>query len=289
MITMIWKDVIVQILHNENLKKYTNVKIGGTAKIMYFPESKEELINLINELKGKHFYIISGGSNILMNDQKEYGNVISLKKIDKTITHLGNGQFFSGASVGVQKLINEINKEGYYGIEYLFSVPALVGGAIVMNAGRGRAYNECISDFIEEVHVYHNGTTKVLRKEECRFSYRDSIFKNNDYIVLGAKFKFVTEPKQTKKERMEFSKKYQDYSASSFGSVFCEHDRKIMYIVRLIHPGYKNGMAFSNKTSNWLLNKGEGTYAQAIKLIKRVQKFHKMFGKRAKPEVIIWK
>lgn len=283
----------MKILKNESLKKYTTVKIGGQAKNLYFPESVKELIDLINIQTDKELYILGGGSNILMNDQKTYENVIGLTKMDETITNLGDGSFYVGASFRVQNLINIINKEGYCGIEYLYSVPALVGGAIVMNAGRGRVHGLSISDYIEEVHVYDKGTIRVFSKYECGFKYRNSIFKNSKFIVLGVKFKFdkidSNEPRLTKQDRVLFSKKIQDYSGNSFGSVFCEQDRRIMRIIRFIHPGYKNGMAFSKKTSNWLVNKGEGTYSQAITLIKRVEKVHKIVGKEAIPEVIIWK
>lgn len=284
----------MQVYHEESLKKFTTVKIGGKAKNLFFPESREELIELLKTLPKNNFHILSGGSNVLINDRKTFENVIILTKMDTTITSLGNGEYYAGASVRIQKLINTINKDDYCGIEYLYSVPALVGGAVVMNAGRGKLHGLAISDYIEKVYVYDEGNIRILDKKECNFSYRNSIFKGSGLIVLGASFTFEKKDlnnsdQLTKQERMDFSKAVQDYSGPSFGSVFCQQNKFIMQVVRILGPGYKNGMAFSKKTSNWLTNRGEGTFSQAIKLINRVEKIHKLIGKKIVPEVIIWK
>lgn len=281
----------MQILNNESLKKYTTIKIGGEAEQLFIPENSDELIELIDSLP--NYYILSGGSNVLINDQKKFENVILLKKFNDNLENLGDGRYYVGASVRLQFLINHIHKEGYGGIEYLYSVPGLIGGAIFMNAGRGRPYGVCISDYITHVHIYENGTKKTLTKNECQFEYRSSIFKRNNAIILGATFKFdkidIEELKKLKQDRIEFTKGAQDYTGYNFGSVFMENDGRIMLLIKKLHPGYKNGITFSNKTGNWILNNGEGTFSQAIKLMNKVERLHRIVGKKAIPEVIIWK
>jgi UDP-N-acetylmuramate dehydrogenase len=89
------------------------------------------------------------------------------------------GNITVGASVRLQKLIQFANENELGGIEYLYSVPGLVGGAVVMNAGRGRKFNQSISDYIVEVRYLENDELKSITKDQCRFEYRDSIFKNN--------------------------------------------------------------------------------------------------------------
>lgn len=59
-------------------------------------------------------------------------------------------------------------------------------------------------------------------------------------------------------------------------------------MVGVLRFGYKDGMTYSKKTSNWLVNKGNGSYEQAIMLIKRVIKIHNFFKAKAVVEVIIW-
>lgn len=281
----------MQILHNEYLKKYTTIKIGGYAENFYYPESPEELMELLNKISNEKYYIISGGSNILMNDKKEYKHVIHMKKVDTTIKGLGNGRYYVGASVSIQKLLKDINKEGYGGIEYLYSVPAYVGGAIAMNAGRGHKSGLAISDYLEEVYVFDSNKKQTLTKSQCNFKYRDSIFKHDSNLtILGAVFNFkqIDSSVDMRKERMNLVKEKQDYSSFNFGSVFRERNTIIMHLLKLIHPGYKRGIQFSGKTANWLLNKGEGTFDQAIKLINTAKSIHKVIGKKAVTEVIIW-
>lgn len=284
----------MQIIENESLKKYTTVKIGGIARKLYFPESIQELIDLVETIINKKFNILSGGSNLLINDQKVFDDVISLKMMDSSIEKLGNGKYYVGSSVKLQKLINHINDDGYGGIEYLYSVPALLGGAVVMNAGRGKVHNLNISDYIEDVHIYdyNEGVLKILDVKDCEFNYRSSIFKANEMIVLGVTFCFDSinreEALRKKQDRIELVKKVQDGSGYNFGSVFREYNKYIMQLVKISHPGYKGGMSYSKKTSNWLINQGEGTYTEACSLINKVVKIHSFLGLKAVPEVIKW-
>lgn len=284
----------MKILENETLKKYTTVKIGGIAKKLYFPENKAELIELLNSIRNKKKYILGGGSNLLINDQKEFDEVINLKLLNTSIENLGSGKFYVGASVPLQKLITQINNEGFGGIEYLYSVPALLGGAVAMNAGRGKKHNSSISDYVKEVQVYDCAEQKMtkLSKEECQFSYRKSIFKDKELIVLGAILTFpsvdIEKAKRKREDRIKHVKKLQDNSGYNFGSVFREYNKYIMQVVRLLHFGYEDGMMYSKKTSNWLINKGNGTYKQAIDLINKTVRIHHFLGLKITLEVIKW-
>lgn len=276
-------------LENVDLSKYTSIKIGGVAKRMIIPENIDEVIAIAN--KECMRYMLGGGSNLLING-REFELVVNLREFDKTIEELDNGRFRVGASVRLQELIRRINNSGYGGIEYLYSVPGLVGGAVVMNAGRGRQYNRCISDYILKITVLKDGKILDLCKEECGFSYRNSIFKENtDYVILSVDFLF---PKQSKeeserlvRERILLCKNVQDNSAPNFGSVYMEYDNKIMKLVKLI--GMKSrGVSFSKKTANWILNKNHGTYENVISVMKKVELLHKVLGKKCKTEVIRW-
>ncbi len=280
----------MKVLENEQLSRYTTIKIGGTAKKMYIPESEEELIEAA--VKVGRQYIIGGGSNLLIADH-EYESVLNLREFEKKIEHQSEGRYYVGASVRLQNLINTINKDGYGGMEYLYSVPGLIGGAIVMNAGNGREWNNCISDYIIRVKVLHGNEIKWIDKADCDFSHRNSIFKNNsEYIVLAAEFDFpkqdLEKSKNMIKERLELCKRLQDSSKPNFGSTFMIYDKTIIRFAKRLQLGNKKGVHFSRKTGNWLVNEGHGSYRQAIKLIKRIEKIHKLFGKKCDREVIIW-
>lgn len=278
----------MNVLKNEGLSKYTTVRIGGTAEKMYFPQSVEDLKCLYEQKRLHH--ILSGGSNLLIND-RSFDSVINLRELNDSFVNLGDGVFEVGSSVRLQKLINEINLNGYGGIEYLYSVPGFVGGAIVMNAGRGRGAGQCISDHILSVKVFRCGEIIELKKEECGFDHRQSVFKTDGSIVYSVVFRFPPmteeESSQAKKDRIENCKVKQDNSHPNFGSVFAVHDPRLMRWVKKRKTGTKH-VHFSSKTTNWLLNDGSGSFEEAMKAIKKVERLHRLFGKRIEREVIVW-
>lgn len=281
----------MKILKNESLAKYTTVHIGGIAKTMYIPENRDELLQIIKDVGSD--YIIGGGSNLLINN-REFDHVINLREFDKNVVEKGNGEYYVGASVRLQTLIRQINKDGYGGIEYLYSVPGLLGGAVVMNAGGGVQQGWSISDHVLSVTALYNGEIIELDKEKCNFSHRHSIFKDNsEYIVLGAYMKFdegnPEEYQNACKKRLAFCKQYQDNTKPNFGSVFRVFNPYIMEAIRRFSCTKGKGVHFSKKTANWIINEGGGSFSQADRQIKKVMRIHRLLRKECFPEVIIWR
>lgn len=266
----------------------TTFRMGGNIEKLYYPENLDDLKQLLND--EEKYYLIGGGSNIIANDKKTFKRVVSLTELDKNIKDEGEGNFVVGASVRLQHLIKHINNLGYGGIEYLYSVPGLVGGAVFMNAGRGKNYNQSISDFIVDVTVLEDGKIRTISKADCGFAYRTSAFQTLSAVIIKAHFCFPPGDKETfetkRRERMELVKAVQDNSAPNCGSIFSAADSRIIKLVRKL-SGKKSGVRFSEKTNNWLLNQS-GTYDEAAKLISRVETLHKIVHKPCRKEVILW-
>lgn len=281
----------MQILNNQELKKYTTFKMGGICKKMWFPENERELMELLEALP-KPYYLLGGGSNLVINEKKIFENVICMRKYSGDIIDKGNGNFCIGGSVRLQKLIKTINEKGYGGIEYLYSVPGLVGGAIYMNAGRGRGKNKSISDYVVKVVSYSDGKIVERSREECCFGYRESIFQKNDEVILHVECHFEMNDKdklkEKREERIKWCQDVQDNSGPNFGTVFCIADGRIMKFFSKISNSKKN-IHFSKKTPNWMINTaGKGEYDEVKKLLKEVKFVHKIFRKKCKQEVILW-
>ena len=281
------------IKENEPLAMYTTFKMGGNVKKMYFPESVSELQSLITEKPDLTKYIIGGGSNLLINDCKEFGEVLCVRNFNNDIKHIKDGKYYIGASVRLQKAIKTINNEGYGGIEYLFSVPGLIGGAIYMNAGRGKKHKQCISDYIISVDVLIDGILNTVPREEGTFSYRNSSFQTmKNCIIIGALFEFPSMSKSECdnriKERLDLCKEKQDMSAPNFGTVFCESNKYIISLVKLLHIGKRNGCHFSDKTKNWMLHGPQGSFKEAISLLENIKKVHRLLGQKCRAEVRVW-
>lgn len=284
----------MRILYDEDLKKYSTFRIGGKAKKMFFPENRNELKELII-LNPKSKYI-GKGSNILINDKKTFSSVVSLKMLNSVLENLGNGLFKCGCSVTVQNLLNFIHNVGYGGIENLFNVPTLIGGAVAMNAGSGEEKGVYIGNFVMSVSCIDtiSGNEITLNKDQCEFDYRSSVFKNNNLLIYEVIFKFVEmTPEQIqietdwKKSKME----YQDTKYPSLGSIFDNPTPKILNLSRKIFRNkYKDGVNFSEINNNWFVNKGNGTYSQAYRIILFVLILHRLLlRKKFKIEITIWK
>lgn len=278
----------MKIFNNVELSKYTTMRIGGIANVMYIPETIEDVLSITDV---DYKYILGGGSNLLISDNG-VDKVINLQELDNNIESYGNGVFYSGASVRLQKLIEYINSNGYGGIEYLFSVPGLVGGAICMNAGSGNPGEE-IGLYVEKVKAIHNGHIEELTREECLFDHRSSIFKRTgEYIIIGVYLKFVEQnyehSKQLINNRINMCKAIQDMSGYNFGSVFKNANPNILNLMKKTRFGYKAGCHYSSKTLNWIVNEGKGSYRQTVKLITLVKLLHVLLGKKCEEEVIRW-
>lgn len=132
--------------------------------------------------------ILSGGSNILFYDEFYDGFVVypNLKGIEVL--------YENDETVMIRCYCGEVWKDfvdytvsrNLYGLENLADIPGKVGAAPVQNIG---AYGSEVKDAVYQVHTIDliTGQNKVFSNEECRFSYRNSIFKSKEYGVNKSK------------------------------------------------------------------------------------------------------
>lgn len=228
----------MKVINNVNLSTKTTFRIGGIARNFYVPENKNELVDIAKKLYSKdgQLYILSGGSNLLVNDEREFDSVISMERACTDLTYLGNGEFFIGASNRIQKVIHFVNDNGYGGFEQLFGLPAMFGGILYMNAGigAGKKILFTISEFVKSVQALDLEVGEVvnLAGEECLFGHRKSRFQNGKYVILSA----IIVCRQTTKEeaelkikkRISFCKKNFEYGKGCFGTCFAESNGRLL-------------------------------------------------------------
>lgn len=278
------------IENNVSLGKKTTFGIGGICSCYYIPETIEEMQDIF--CCYPEAPLLAGGSNVVISDMREFPHVISLLKFCDEIINLGNGQYKVGASVRNQKLINTINKDGYGGIEYLFSVPGTVGGAIYMNAGTGKALGNFISQHIVSVDWFDGKKIITLSNNMCEFSYRHSYFHTHKGVIVSAIMKFDVQDMSTSQklieERIQRVNALQDHSGKSCGTLCKNANKNIMRIIKLLRLGNVEGVHFSNKTPNWLINSGKGSFEEFKKCLKVLHVLHKIMKKEYKLEIEVW-
>ncbi len=273
-----------------NLTKHNNLRLNSIAREFYIPESYNDLttIKLLNDRK-ERFYILSSGSNVLLKPFIKTP-VIYLMELDKTLSYnKETNTVVAGCSVKIQTLINFLADNNLGGIEYLYSLPASVGGCVCMNAGRGKDHNVCISDYITSVEYLDGEVLNIIEKDKCEFSYRMSIFQNSKKIITKAFFQFPSQEKEIAKkiikERLAYVKHYQEPKKPSLGSIFSNVDPRIMRRVKGLRVG---NAAYSKKTLNWISNLGNASYIQIVILIDIVKLINFFLHKKATLEVKKW-
>lgn len=275
---------------NIDLYSMNTMKLHSVADVLYYPESNDDLRDLVKK-HGQRYLLIAAGSNVLLPPQL-HSPVISLMNLNKKLEIQNDGLVYVGCSVRIQKLIRDLQKNGLGGIEYLYSVPASVGGLVYMNGGRGKSMNLAISDYLKSVEYLDlsDMNVKTYKVDLSDFSYRHSPFQDLNVVILSASFKFKKQsPDVTEsliKERLEHSKKYLSADKPSCGTVFKKGNRVVYRLIRGMRVG---GAMFSTKTSNWISNVDNATYDDVCKLIKRAQFVHKLFLSSSQPEIRIIK
>lgn len=275
-------------LKKYDLYSHNTMRLHCIADEVFIPESIDEFIACCASFDSEYL-ILAAGSNIIL-PKKIQTPVVLLNKIPNQISFSGNSVTCS-MSVRIQKLIREAQNKNLGGIEYLFSVPCSIGGAVYMNAGRGEVFKKSISDYITKVECYNidNKEIEILDNQQCNFKYRHSIFHNNKRLILRVTLDMLPKSKEEIesqiKDRIQHAKSHLDASKPSAGSIFLISDSSIMKRLCGIRVG---GACWSKRTENWISNNGNAKQWQVLALIKLAQLLHKLTKKRCIKEVMIW-
>lgn len=273
---------IKDIAMDEPMSVHTSFKIGGNADIFIKVADIEKLKEILNFAKLNEIptTIIGNGSNILVKDKGIRGLVIKLDFKAVNIEKLDNKKVKviaeAGASLGTiaQKLL----KENISGFEFAAAIPGTIGGAIRMNAG---AYGGEFKDIVVKTKCLDEyGNVHILKKEEQNFSYRHSIFVDENLIILETELLLnledgADEIRRKMEENLISRKSKQPLNYPSAGSTFKRGEDFIT--AKLIDDcglkGYTIGGAqVSEVHAGFVVNKGNATADDVLKLVEHVKK-----------------
>lgn len=272
--------------HNVELKNYSYMRCGGKAKEMIFPETENELLEILKT--GKEFFVIGKGSNILFSDLYLEKTLINLKYMN-SIKNLSSGRVKVQAGLRLINLINYMKRSNYTGLEKIAGIPGTIGGITVMNGG---AYGVEIFDYIEEVRVINeNLEIKEIKKENLDFGYRDTEIKKKNWIVLDVSFKFEEGFKLEEVYNILLSRKMkQPLDYPNLGSIF--KNPKGSFAAKFIQDlglkGLKVGGAMiSEKHANFIINNNNASSKDIEDLISIVKnKVKKTYNIELEEEII---
>jgi UDP-N-acetylmuramate dehydrogenase len=171
---------------NVPLAALTRFSIGGPADLLVETDSPEAFIAAVNACRASTapFYIIGDGSNLVVSDRGYRGAV--LRFAARNLRLEGSQVVIADAGAPLQGLVDFSIEQSLAGLETLTGIPGSVGAAVYGNAG---AYGHSISERVALVQFYDGRSLRQFNKEECRFEYRESIFKTHkDWMILRVRF-----------------------------------------------------------------------------------------------------
>ena len=185
---------MVDIKQNYSLKELNSYGFNYSAEFFCEGNSVEECHEFIDFClkEKKPIKCFGEGTNVVLTKNIEGGVLrvsIPGRIKEEDIVIVGAGENWN--EVVLWTLENKL-----FGLENLALIPGTVGAAPIQNIG---AYGEEISSKLISLEAIDLKTNELIsmNNEECKFSYRDSVFKleNNDLLVCSIKLKLTKKPK----------------------------------------------------------------------------------------------
>ncbi|MEE3149088.1 MAG: UDP-N-acetylmuramate dehydrogenase [Bacteroidota bacterium] len=181
----------MQITHNASLKAYNTFGISAKAKAFISVTNIAMLKEALHLEAYPEKFILGGGSNMLLkSDVNALVIHVALKGI-KTVKETADNIWLEVAGgENWHEFVMHCVNHGYGGVENMALIPGNVGTAPVQNIG---AYGVELKDHFYSCSAIHRTTLeqKTFSLEDCRFGYRDSVFKNelkDQYVITSVTF-----------------------------------------------------------------------------------------------------
>ena len=177
----------------EALSNFTTLKVGGPAQKIVHAHTEDELVEFVKaaDKAGEQVLILGGGSNLLISDAGFAGTVIRVESKGNALDYdaCSGGMIEVSAGEDWDKFVALTIEKGFADLESLSGIPGTIGGAPIQNIG---AYGHEVSETIARVKAYDRtkGEITTFTNEQCRFSYRNSVFKAEAgrYVILNVTF-----------------------------------------------------------------------------------------------------
>ncbi|MGO3702051.1 MAG: UDP-N-acetylmuramate dehydrogenase [Candidatus Saccharimonadales bacterium] len=176
---------------NIPLTNYLTMRIGGAARFMSDVFSVDDVRTIVANTREQNLplFVLGGGSNVIAHDELYNGVVVRnrIPGFEKIAEDSQTATFKIGAGETWDDIVAKTVEQNLIGIEAMSAIPGTCGAAPVQNIG---AYGQEVADTLVELEAFDATTDEVvtITNEQCKFSYRDSIFRNEEkgrYIILS--------------------------------------------------------------------------------------------------------
>jgi UDP-N-acetylmuramate dehydrogenase len=187
----------VEVLNNHSLKSGNTFGLRVYADRYFKLAHRSQLQQALAELgRSERSLILGGGSNLLFVGDY-HGTVAQVELRGREIVEQDRDHIYLrlGAGENWHEAVRYCVASGWGGIENLSLIPGTVGGAPIQNIG---AYGVELHDVLEELETIdlENGVTRKYSRSDCRFGYRDSVFKRKGtrLLILSITLKLARDP-----------------------------------------------------------------------------------------------
>ncbi len=181
----------MQVQKNISLLPYNSFHLDANASEFLIVQSVSELQEILSQSVKTPLLILGGGSNILLTKNVD-GLVLKIAIKGTEVLREETSHIFvkAGAGENWHEFVEYTVKRNWGGLENLSLIPGNVGAAPIQNIG---AYGVELKDVFYELEAYDRKEKKIYSfgVNDCRFAYRDSIFKSAEkgrYIILNVTF-----------------------------------------------------------------------------------------------------
>ena len=277
---------------NVSLAPYTHVRLGGSAALVAEPFLAEEVARVVRACRelDAPLWVLGGGSNVLVPDQGLAGLVLMLPRLNRVVRD--GDRITAGAGVTLPSLVRATKDVGLAGLETLVGIPAVVGGAVAMNAGTREG--QTFDHLVQLTMVDDDGEVRVVPRAQLAPQYRSGELGRR--IVLDATWELRPDAAEAIQQRLELSLKRrnatQPVAEKSLGCVF--QNPAGDSAGRLIEEAgckllRRGNVSVSGKHANYFVNEGGGSAADFVQLLREVQaRVRERFAVELQPEVKLW-
>ncbi len=191
---------MISIQHNVSLKEFNTFGIDAKATYFISVSNKEELIEALQLPQFSKYFVLGGGSNMLLTGDMETPvlhinskgkEVVAVNMRGDTIVEIQAGENW-------HEFVLWCIDNNLGGVENLSLIPGNVGTSPIQNIG---AYGVELKDVFEGCKAIDIETQeeKTFTLSACNFGYRNSIFKNEakgKYIITSVFFRLTSKNHQ---------------------------------------------------------------------------------------------
>lgn len=189
----------MKMQENISLKPYNSFGIDARARFFTRFGDVDSLQQLLEQFAAdqKNLLILGGGSNMLLT--KDYDGLVlkneieGIRVVEEDDRHI---YVRAGAGFNWHRFVRYCVEHTYAGLENLSLIPGNVGASPMQNIG---AYGVEVKDVFHTLEALHlrERSMHTFSLNDCRFGYRESVFKReykDQFVITAVTFRLNKQP-----------------------------------------------------------------------------------------------